>query len=209
MTPLAGAEQLTQSIGLVAAAVDGAPVDQYENPTPDAEWRVKDLVNHIAMMLVLTRDAGARTASDPALLTANPVPVLAGRPESEWALVVNGLAGPAAGAWSGTRAWQGKAALGGPPMPAEALGGILIAEFAVHAWDVAVATGQRLDVPESLARAMLGTYAREAPRMRGLGLLADEVPQDVHASLFERSLALSGRDPRWSPPCARGGKGCN
>ncbi|MGW7545039.1 TIGR03086 family metal-binding protein [Streptomyces sp. NPDC054770] len=207
MASPARAEQLAQSIGLVAAAVGGASVDQYENPTPDSEWRVKALVNHIAMMLVLTRDVGARTAWDPALLTANPVPVLAGRPESEWALIVNGLAEPAAMAWSEPTAWEGEAALGGPPMPAEALGEILIAEFAIHAWDLAVATGQHLDVPEPLPKVILGTYAREAPRMRGIGLLTDEVPHDTHAPLFERSLALSGRDPRWSPPRTGSDKG--
>ncbi|ADI12445.1 hypothetical protein SBI_09327 [Streptomyces bingchenggensis BCW-1] len=209
MTPLARAEQLAQSIGLAAGAVGGASVDQYENPTPDSEWRVKDLVNHIAVMLVLTRDVGTRTAWDPALLAANPVPLLAGRPESEWAPLVNSQAEPAARAWSEPAAWQGEVGFGGPPMPAEALGEILIAEFAIHAWDVAVATGQHLDVPESLANTMLGTYAREAPRMRSLGLLADEVPQDVHAPLFERALALSGRNPRWGSPRAGGGKGCS
>ncbi|MEU9124422.1 hypothetical protein AB0C96_31950 [Streptomyces sp. NPDC048506] len=100
MMPLVRAEQLAQSIGLVAGDVGGAPVDQCENPTPDSEWRVNDLVNHIAMMLVLTRDVGTRTACNPALLAANPVPLLAGRPESEWALLVNSLAEPAARAWS-------------------------------------------------------------------------------------------------------------
>ncbi|MFJ3310938.1 TIGR03086 family metal-binding protein [Streptomyces sp. NPDC086549] len=200
MTKLARAEQLAQSIGLVVGAVGGAPVDQYENPTPDSAWTVKDLVNHIAMMLVLTREVGTRTAWDPDLLAANPVPLLAGRPESEWALLVNSEAESAARAWSEPAAWQGEASLGGPPMPAEALGEILIAEFAIHAWDVAAATGQRIDVPESLARTMLGTYAREAPRMRSVGLLADAVPQDAHAPLFDRTLALSGRNPRWNSP---------
>lgn len=66
MMSLARPEQLAQSIGLVAGVVGGAPVDQYENPTPDSEWRVKDLVNHIAMMLVLKRmSAPARLGIPP------------------------------------------------------------------------------------------------------------------------------------------------
>lgn len=137
------------------------------------------------------------------------MPLLAGQPESEWALLLNSQAKRAARAWSEPAAWQGEAGFGGPPMPAEALGEILIAEFAIHAWDVTVATGQRLEVPESLARTMLDTYAREAPRMRCLGVLADEVAQDAHAPLFERTLALSGRDPEWRSPRARGGRGSN
>lgn len=83
--------------------------------------------------------------------------------------------------------------------------GSSIAEFAIHAWDVAVATGRRLDVPESLAKTMLDPYAREAPRIRSLGLLVDEVPQDAHAPLFERTPALSGRIPGWRSRRAGGG----
>ncbi|MFJ9587826.1 TIGR03086 family metal-binding protein [Streptomyces acidicola] len=199
MLPATRVEQLAQSIDLVVGAVHNAPVDQYHSPTPCSVWTVKDLVNHIAMMLLMTRDAGTRTASDPRLLTANPVPLLAGRPESEWALLVAGRADPAARAWSEPAAWEGEAALGGPHMPAITLGGILIAEFTVHAWDTAVATGQRRTIPASLAEATFATYSREAPRMRSLGLLGDEVPQDADASVLDRAVALSGRNPRWAP----------
>ncbi|MHA5054753.1 TIGR03086 family metal-binding protein [Streptomyces sp. SD15] len=138
------AELLAQSIDLVLGAVNGAPVDQYQNPTPCSEFTVKDLVNHIAMMFLLARDSGTRTASDPSLLTANPVPFLAGRPESDWALLLADEAEPTVKAWSDPAAWAGEASLGGPPMAATALGGILIAEFAIHAWDTAVATGRSL-----------------------------------------------------------------
>ncbi|MFJ2626024.1 hypothetical protein ACIO6T_21975 [Streptomyces sp. NPDC087532] len=72
---------------------------------------------------------------------------------------------------------------------------------------MAVATGRHLDVPESLAKTMLDTYACEAPRMRSLGLLADEVSQDARAPLFERTLALSGRNPAWRSLRAGGGTG--
>ncbi|MER5513758.1 TIGR03086 family metal-binding protein [Streptomyces sp. NPDC002763] len=190
------AELLARSIELVVGAVRGASVDKYGGPTPCSAWTVRDLVDHVAMMLLLTRDAGTRTASDPSLLTTHPVPFLAGRPESEWSLLLAGQAEPAARAWSEPAAWEGEASLGGPPMPATALGEILIAEFTVHAWDTAVATGQPLAVPAPLARATFETYAREAPRMRGLGLLGGEVPQDEDAPLLDRALALSGRDPR-------------
>ena len=200
MTSPTRAEQLAQSIDLVLGAVNGAPVDQYQNPTPCSAFTVRDLVNHIAMMLLLTKDAGTRTASDPSLLTAAPVPFLAGRPESDWALLLADKAEPTARAWSDPAAWEGEASLGGPPMAATALGEILIAEFTVHTWDTAVATDQPINIPTSLAKATLGTYTREAPRMRGLGLLADEVPQEAHAPLLHRALALSGRDPRWSRP---------
>lgn len=199
MLPATRAQQLAQSIDLVVDAVRTAPVDQYDSPTPCSAWTVRDLVNHIAMMLLMTRDAGTRTASDPSLLIANPVPLLAGRPVPEWASLVAGSAGPAATAWSEPAAWEGEAGFGETCMPATALGGILIAEFTVHAWDTAAATGQRLTVPGSLAEATFATYSREAPRMRSVGLLGAEVPQDADAPVLDHALALSGRNPRWTP----------
>ncbi|MEU2622045.1 TIGR03086 family metal-binding protein [Streptomyces sp. NPDC007157] len=202
MTPPNRAEQLAQSIDLAVSAVNGARVGQYRNPTPCTDFTVRDLVNHVARMLLLTTGAGSRTEWDPGLLTADPVPVLAGHPEPDWAAVVSKTAEPAADAWSGTAPWKGEASLVGPPMPAAVLGEILIAEFTVHAWDTAVATGQPLTVPVPLAAVTLETFTREAPRMRGFGLLADEVPQDAGAPAFDRALALTGRDPRWIRPAA-------
>lgn len=74
MLPATRDEKLSQSIDLAVAAVRVAPVNQYRGPTPCSAWTVKDLVNHIAVMLLMTRDAGTRTATDPSLLTANPAP---------------------------------------------------------------------------------------------------------------------------------------
>ncbi|MEU0817318.1 TIGR03086 family metal-binding protein [Streptomyces mirabilis] len=189
---------LAQSIDLALDVVSGVSVDQYQDPTPCSEFTVRDLVNHIAMMLLMTRDAGTRAAPDPSLLTADPMPFLAGRPESDWAGLMAEKADPAVRAWSAPAAWAGEASVGGPPMAATALGEILIAEFAIHAWDMAVATGQSINIPASLADATFDTYTREAPRMRGLGLLSDEVPQETHAPPFDRALGLTGRDPRWT-----------
>ncbi|MCX4403068.1 TIGR03086 family metal-binding protein [Streptomyces sp. NBC_01764] len=191
---------LAQSIDLALDMVSDVSVDQYQDPTPCSEFTVRDLVNHIGMMLLLTRDAGTRAAPDPSLLTADPMPFLAGHPESDWAGLVAEKADPAVSAWSVPAAWEGEASVGGPPMAATALGGILIAEFAIHAWDVAVATGQSVNIPASLATTAFDTYSREAPRMRGLGLLGDEAPQETNAPLFDRALGLTGRDPRWTRP---------
>ncbi|WP_329372390.1 TIGR03086 family metal-binding protein [Streptomyces sp. NBC_01483] len=191
---------LAQSIDLALDVVSDVSVDQYQDPTPCSEFTVRDLVNHIGMMLLLTRDAGTRAAPDPSLLTADPMPFLAGHPESDWAGLVAEKADPAVSAWSTPAAWEGEASVGGPPMAATALGGILIAEFAIHAWDVAVATGQSINIPASLATTAFDTYSREAPRMRGLDLLGDEAPQETNAPLFDRALGLTGRDPRWTRP---------
>ncbi|MFK0158507.1 TIGR03086 family metal-binding protein [Streptomyces sp. NPDC090493] len=200
MTQPTRVDLLAQSIDLAVGVVGNVPVDQYRDPTPCAEFTVRDLANHIAMMILLTTDAGTKAAHDAGLHSADPMPFLAGHQEAEWAGLMADQARPAVRAWSEAAAWEGESTVGGPAMPAPALGGILIAEFAIHAWDMAVATGQPIGVPATLAEAAYDTFTREAPRMRGLGLLGEEVPQEADAPAFDRALGLTGRDPRWAPP---------
>ncbi|GAA4629440.1 TIGR03086 family metal-binding protein [Actinoallomurus vinaceus] len=193
-------ERLGQSIDLFMRVLTGVSVDQYGDATPCAAFTVRDLVNHTAKMFLMTEAVGAGTEWDPSIAAADPMPFLAGTPETGWPPLLSERAQAAAKTWAVPQAWEGEANLSGSLMATATIGGILIAEFTIHAWDLAVATGQSPQIPDHLAESSLEIYRREAPRMRGLGLLADEVTLDAGASLFDQVLALSGRDPRWRPP---------
>ncbi|MCO6008078.1 TIGR03086 family metal-binding protein [Actinoallomurus purpureus] len=193
-------ERLGQSINLFMHVLTGVSVDQYGDATPCAAFTVRDLVNHVAKMFLMTEAIGTGTEWDPSVATADPMPFLAETPESGWPPLLAERAQAAAKTWADPQVWEGEASLSGSLMATATVGGILIAEFTVHAWDLAVATGRFLRIPDHLAASSLEIYRREAPRMRGLGLLADEVMPDADASLFDQVLALSGRDPRWGPP---------
>jgi uncharacterized protein (TIGR03086 family) len=80
------------------------------------------------------------------------------------------------------------------------VGSIMTAEFVVHAWDLAVATGQPLDVPSGLGEVVLEGVEAMAPSGRDGGWFGAEVQVPADAPAFERALAVSGRDPRWAPP---------
>ena len=68
----------------------------------------------------------------------------------------------------------------------------------MHGWDVAAATGQRFRVSDGAARFVLDVADTHAELYRRHDGFADpvEVPDEV--PVFERALAHSGRDPRWS-----------
>jgi uncharacterized protein (TIGR03086 family) len=89
--------------------------------------------------------------------------------------------------------------MGGAAMPAAAIGSMMTAEFAVHAWDLARATGRSLDVPDGLGAVVLDGVLAMAPSGREGGWFGPEVTVRADAPAFERALAASGRDARWTP----------
>jgi uncharacterized protein (TIGR03086 family) len=76
-----------------------------------------------------------------------------------------------------------------------------VAEFAVHSWDLATATGQRADFPAEACDAALA-WARSAllPRFRGdeaSGMaFGPEVPVPGDAPAEDRLAAFFGRHPK-------------
>ncbi|MFD2083567.1 hypothetical protein [Actinopolymorpha cephalotaxi] len=76
---------------------------------------------------------------------------------------------------------------------------MLFDELVLHGWDLAVATGQSLDCPDDVARAAYDATARSAEQAREMGLFGPPVEVPTRASELDRVLALSGRDPRWTP----------
>jgi hypothetical protein len=67
---------------------------------------------------------------------------------------------------------------------------------AVHAWDFAQATGQRVVVSDEVAGHVLGV-ARQiiTPGARSGGSFADPVTPDPDAGLLDRLIAFTGRKP--------------
>ena len=116
-----------------------------------------------------------------------------------WAQACSDEADATARVWADPSAWEGEASMGGAPMPAAAIGSMMTAEFAVHAWDLAVATGRPVDVSTELGAAVLDGVLAMAPSGRDGGWFGPEMTVPADASAFERALAASGRDPRWKP----------
>jgi uncharacterized protein (TIGR03086 family) len=68
----------------------------------------------------------------------------------------------------------------------------------LHGWDLAKATGQELTVDPDLAEAVHAGVIEFAEQGKDYGIFGDPVPVPDSASVLDRALAHSGRDPNWS-----------
>jgi uncharacterized protein (TIGR03086 family) len=193
------ADHMRQSLDLAVEAIRGAAVARYGGPSPCTDYAVRDVVNHLAFGFLLAQRSGTREPWDPAWNPADRAPYLAGLPEQEWAQACAAEAAAAARAWAEPAAWEGESSMGSASMPAVLVGAMMTAEFALHAWDLAVATGRPVDVPDGLGTVVLEGVTAMAPSGREGGWFGAEVSVAADAPAFERALAASGRDPRWTP----------
>jgi uncharacterized protein (TIGR03086 family) len=193
------ADHMRQSIDLAVATIRDTEPARFGDSSPCVDYAVRDVVNHLAFGFLLAHRSGAREPWDPSWSGEERTPYLVGLPEEEWARACEGAAAAAARVWAEPSAWEGEAGMGGAAMPAAAIGSMMTAEFAVHAWDLAVATGRSLDVPDALGAVVLEGVLAMAPAGRDGGWFGAEVAVPSAAPAFERALAASGRDPRWTP----------
>jgi len=187
------AELLHTVLADLAPVVDGIAQDQLHQPTPCAELDVEQLRNHVLGWLTSfaagfadpdgqaprANTEGYRTPSD----AANTVRAAA--EQLDHALRAGAAARPLC--------------LGESAMPGDLALGMILWEYQVHGWDLAVATGQSWAPPAEAAEESL-TFAP--------GMLTEDyqgegkafgppvaVPADAPA--LERLIGLSGRDPAW------------
>jgi uncharacterized protein (TIGR03086 family) len=118
----------------------------------------------------------------------------------DWrARVPDGLESLAA-AWREQAARTGSTEVGGMELRAEMAGVIALNEITVHGWDVAVASGQKVQRDPALLEAawrFVQAAAAASPQGRP-GLFGPPVPVSEAAPLADRLIALTGRAPMWA-----------
>ena len=183
-----------------AVAVDivrGIGERDFELPTPCPELNVRALVGHLVYWTgVRGHAAGLKQfPHDDRIVDGFDFTGVEG-----WADEYASRSAATALVWSEPEAWAGETALtgaGSGTMPARFVGGVVLGEWLVHGWDLAVATGQKVDVDDELAAALYEDIAGKAEMARRYGVYGPEVAVSADAPLFERALGLAGRDPAW------------
>jgi uncharacterized protein (TIGR03086 family) len=165
----------------LATLVRGVGDDQLDGPTPNTGRSVGDLLDHIGG-LALAFTAAARKEEPPG--GGNPTADADALPD-DWRVAIPDRLAALAEAWRDPAAYEGSTQAGPIEMPADAAALVALDEVTIHAWDLAVATGQPYDA----------TF--DAPRDGGL--FGPEVAVPDSASAFHRLLGATGRDPHWSP----------
>ena len=198
-------ETLTPATAVRAAAdlatgpLRAVTPEQLTAPTPCSDFDVRAVIDHLAWAAVLSQRAATRMPFEHDWSSLTPAPFLDGLPVEQWPAAVPVELDTAADAWADPAAWEGETELGGAPMPAAVVGPMMLAEFALHGWDVARAVGAPYDVPAELGEAVLAAVVPLAQMGRDGGWYGPEVPVPADAAAFDRALGLTGRDPGWRP----------
>jgi uncharacterized protein (TIGR03086 family) len=185
---------------LAAGAVAAVVPDRLADPTPCGDFDLRSLVEHLAWAAVLSQRAATRTRLERDWSVPAPPPFLDGVPAERWGEAIGRELATAADAWADPAAWEGETVMGTTPMAAEVVGPMMLAEFVLHGWDVARATGAGYEVPPAVGAVTLGAVEGMASMGREGGWYGPEVPVPADAPAFDRALGLSGRDPAWGPP---------
>lgn len=88
--------------------------------------------------------------------------------------------------------------MGSAAMPAAMVGSMMTAEFVVHGWDLAAATGQPYDPPAEVVQAAMAGVTPKLQMGREGGWYGAEVTVEDSAPALHRLLAMTGRDPSWT-----------
>jgi uncharacterized protein (TIGR03086 family) len=183
---------LSQVLDLAESVIEGARPDQATLPTPCRSWDVQTLVAH----LITDTERSAVAASGGTPDWTAPVPEV----EGDWASAFHAGAAELKAAWQHAGDMNEELELRIGRVPRSFVVRQQISEFAVHSWDLATATGQRVVFPAEACEAAL-VWARTAlrPEFRGdeaSGMAFGpevEVPDDAPAE--DRLAAFFGRNP--------------
>lgn len=190
---------MRDSIDIAVAALRGADPARFADASPCPDWTVGQAVNHLAFGLVMAEFGAKKQAWPDDWTTEERAPYLRGVAETEWAERAAAEGATAATSWQDPGAWEGDTPFGSATMPAEMVGSMMTAEFVLHGWDVATATGQPFTVPEPLAAAVLTSVESIAGMGRDGGWFGPAVEVPADAPTLARALAASGRNPGWTP----------
>ncbi|MFG1997750.1 TIGR03086 family metal-binding protein [Spirillospora sp. NPDC048911] len=187
---------LNEAHEILRAAVRGVPADAWTSATPCSEWNVTQVLQH----------AAGDQLGYAAFITGGPGPdenpfapsgTLSGSPEA----VVESALQAAAAAWSTVAADAAEVPVPIPPnkMSAEIGAGACALDAAVHAWDIAVATGQPSPLTPELARALMpAAEATVTDPIRQYGMYAAAQEARDGDDDVAALLRFLGRDPHWT-----------
>src|SRR5437763_9665928 len=168
--------------------VEGVKADQLHDPTPDAEWDVHALLNHVVSgnfwvaPLVAGQtieEVGDRFDGD--LLGDDP------------AAAYRQSAKEAAAAFNAQGAMQAPCAVSYGPVPGEIYAGHRFLDVLIHGWDLAKATGQDTTLPADLVEACFEVVEPQRELLAASGMFGSDVEVPGGADRQTQLLAELGR----------------
>ncbi|HHU09846.1 MAG TPA: TIGR03086 family protein [Intrasporangiaceae bacterium] len=160
-------------------------VADWEAPTPVKEWRAADIVEHMAWLPGMLQSMGATLDVPP---TDSPLDHL----RAQTAAVQHLLDGP-----DGDREIDTNM-MGVMPLR-QVIDQFYNFDLYAHAWDLAKASGQRIELDADYATAAHAGLSAMGPALHESGQFGSPQPVADDASPQDRLIAYIGRDPSWAP----------
>jgi uncharacterized protein (TIGR03086 family) len=183
----------------LATLVERVDDSQLEARTPCPGYTVADLLDHIGGLAVAFASAARKEEGTNA---SPPPPGDRAHLQGDWRTHIPRDLTVLGEVWRDPAAWEGTTKIAGAEMPAAVVGAVGLNEVVTHAWDLARAIGQPFDADHDSIEGCLAFVepmsqpGAEASRAPAFGPAL--TPPDG-ASPLERLIALTGRDPAWTP----------
>ncbi|MET8428276.1 TIGR03086 family metal-binding protein [Nocardia sp. NPDC004860] len=184
---------MTECAAEAGRVARGVRPEQLSAPTPCTEFDVRTLINHWVLYSAYGLECRARRRAIPDDLSARDFTATA-----DWAEEYAAQLDRAVQAWSEPAVWEGEIDLGWASTPASDVAGMLLAELALHGWDVAAATGQEFRISASAATTIAEIVDSSAEEYRSYGMFVTAVEVADGTEPFVRAVAASGRNPQWT-----------
>ncbi|MFC4945928.1 TIGR03086 family metal-binding protein [Pseudonocardia sp. GCM10023141] len=186
---------LDQAHDALRTAVQGVPDDGWALPTPCSNWTVTQVLQHAAG----DQHGFAAAITGTGWPTEDPFAPSGTLTEAPAALAEAAMQAAAA-AWATVDADAAEVAVPVPPgslAPAVGAGACAL-DAAVHAWDIAVATGSPSPLTAPLARELMAVAVQIVEPLRAFGAYAEALPVADPTDDVEVLLAYLGRRADWS-----------
>jgi uncharacterized protein (TIGR03086 family) len=168
--------------------VAGVKDNQWDDPTPDAEWDVRKLVNHVVSgNYWVTPLVGGKTIEE--VGDRYDGDVLGDNPSAAY----QQSAKEAAAAFNAAGAMQAPCAVSYGPVPGEIYAGHRFIDVLIHGWDLAKATGQDATLPADLVEACFEVVEPQKELLAGSGMFGSDVQVPEGADRQTQLLAVLGR----------------
>jgi uncharacterized protein (TIGR03086 family) len=163
--------------------VHGIDDERLSDPTPCAQFQVRDLMNHLFQVVVNFRALATKQAVD---FDSKPDFL-----EGDWRNRFADETRRLVDAWSDPAAMEGISPRMGLPQPLVA--NLVLVDLTVHGWDLSQSTGQAYTPSAEVVAAVTPFTEQMAPMGRERGVFAEMTEFPPDADEFTRLLALTGR----------------
>ncbi|MFC4054267.1 TIGR03086 family metal-binding protein [Actinomadura syzygii] len=167
-----------------ARVAHAVPRERLDDPTPCAQFDLRELVNHLVLYTSHGLEHRALRTEIPDELNSRDFTADAAWPQEYAAQLDRAVA-----AWADPAVWEGD--INGTP--AADVAAMMIMELALHGWDVATTVGEEYRLSPETGEFVLGIVEKYADMYRQYDGFADPAPVPDGASAFARAIAASGR----------------